>query len=158
MISQKIPPQVFLIDGMTSSFSPIRLYPSTKPFYSDHNDLTRLRIELEILSSNPSKSSPSLSSLFFDQISSLNYAINRQEVSKMIISFGHIYLLQYILTDQNPRRLDALVANHFLPPLFDTFFPSTILERIEITNDNTHCLQQIFSRTNRRIKREVNHS
>lgn len=162
MISQKIPPQFFLIDGMTSTFSPIRLCPSTKPFYSDHDDLVRLRIELELSSSNPSRSSsPSLASLFFDQISSLNYPINHQEVSTMVISFGNIYLLRYpeqsSLDNSNPRRLNDLLANHFLPPLFDTFSPSTILERIEINTGNIHCLQQIFSRTNRRIKREVSY-
>ena len=160
MISQKIPPQFFLIDGMTSTHSSIRFCPSTKPFYSDHDDLIRLRIELE--SSSPNPSSPSLSSLFFDQISSLNSSINDHTVSKMIISFGHIYFLQYpeqySLNHPYPKRLDCLLTKHFLPPLFDTFFPSTILERIEISKDNSHCLQQVFSRTNRKIKREVNSS
>lgn len=157
MISQKIPPQFILIDGMTSIDAPIRFCPSTKPFYFDHDDLIRLRIEVEYSSPNPS--SPSLSSLFFDQISSLNSPINDHIVSKMIISFGYIYLLQYpeqySSNDPYPKRLDCLLTKHFLPPLYDTFFPSTILERIEINRDNSHCLQQIFSRKNRKIKREV---
>jgi hypothetical protein len=78
----------------------------------------------------------------------------------MIISFGYIYLLKYpeqIFNDkQYPKTLNCLINNHFLPPLFDTFFPSTLLERIEITKDNTHCLQQIFYEFNHSIKREVN--
>jgi hypothetical protein len=159
MIYNKIPPQIFLIDGMISSSSSIRFCPSTKPFYSDHNDLTRLRIELESFSSDYfQSSSPSLSSLFFDQLSSFEYSINT-ELSKMIISFGYIYLLKYpqqfLFDKQYPKHLNSLLINHFLPPLFDTFFPSTILERIEITKDNSHYLQQIFSKSNHRIKREV---
>jgi len=160
MICNKIPPQFFLIDGMISPCSSIRLCPSTKPYYSEHNDLTRLRIELEPLSSDNFKSSlPSLSSLFFDKISSFQYSINNNELSKMIISFGSIYLLKYeqefIINNQYPKTLDNLLNNHFLPPLFDTFFPSTILERIEITKENCQCLQQIFYKSNHTIKREV---
>jgi hypothetical protein len=154
MIYNKIPPQFFLIDGMISSSSSIRFFPSTKPFYSDHNDLTRLRIELESFSS-----SPSLSSLFFEQLSSFEYSINNNDLTKMIISFGHIYLLKYpeqfLFDNQYPKRLNSLLINHFLPPLFDTFFPSTILERIEITKENSHYLQQVFSKSNHTIKREV---
>jgi hypothetical protein len=77
----------------------------------------------------------------------------------MIISFGHIYLLKYpgqfLFDNQYPKRLNSLLTNHFLPPLFDTFFPSTILERIEITKENSHYLQQVFSKSNHTIKREV---
>jgi hypothetical protein len=154
MICNKIPPQFFLIDGMISSCTSIKLCPSTKPYYSEHEDLIRLRIELESLSS-----SPSLSSLFFDQLSSFQYSINDNELSKMIISFGYIYLLKYkeqnLINNQYPKTLNCLLNNHLLPPLFDTFFPSTILERIEITKDNNHYLQQIFYKSNLTIKREV---
>jgi len=160
MISNKIPAQFFLIDGMISSCSSIQLNLSTKPFYSEHDDLTRFRIELECLSiDNFKSSSPSLSSLLFDQLSSFEYSINNNELSKMIISFGYIYLLKYkeqfLINNSYPKTLNCLLNNHFLPPLFDTFFPSTILERIEITKENNHCLQQIFYQSNHTIKREV---
>jgi hypothetical protein len=160
MVYNKIPAQFFLIDGMVSFSSSIQLCPSTKSFYSEHNDLIRLRIELESLSPDHVKSSsPSLSSLFFDQLSSLSYSITDNELSKMIISFGDIYLLKYkeqlLFNNPSPKRLDCLVNNHFLPPLFNTFFPSTILERIEITRENCHCYQQIFYKSNHTIKREV---
>ncbi|CAF1495011.1 unnamed protein product [Adineta steineri] len=151
----KIPPQFFLIDGMISSSSSIQLCSSTKSFYSEHYDLTRLRIELELLSSNQFKS---CSSLLYEQISSCQYSMNDNELLKMIISFGNIYLLKYkdqvISNSSYPKTLDSLINNHFLPPLFDTFFPSTILERIEITKENSHCLQQIFYKYNHQIKRK----
>jgi len=145
---------------MISSSSLIQLCSSTKPFYSEHNDLIRLRIELEFCSNNHLKFySSSLSSFLFEQVSSFDYSINNNQLSKLIISFGFIYLLKYkeqILIDkQYPKTLDCLVNKHFLPPLFDTFFPSTILERIEITKENNHCLQQIFYKSNQKIKREV---
>jgi hypothetical protein len=145
---------------MTSFSSSIKLCSSSKPFYSEHNDLIRLRIELESFSTDQLKSSsPSLSSLFFDQLCSLEYSSNDNEFSKLIISFGYIYLLKYnekFLNDKSyPKTLNSLLNNHFLPPLFDTFFPSTILERIEITHENSHYLQQIFYKSNHRIKREV---
>ena len=148
---------------MTSSTSSIQLHPSTKPYYSEHNDLIRFRLEFDSLSSDPLKSSfPSLSSIFYDQLSSIDYSNNTNEFSSIIISFGYIYLLKY--PEQNlpknscPKTIDSLLNNHFLPPLFDTFFPSTILERIEITNDNSQILQQIFYQSNHTIKREVPNS
>ena len=145
---------------MASVCSSIQLYPSIKPFYSEHNDLVRLCIELEPSHNKNFKLSlPSLSSLFFEQISSWQCSINDNGPLKMIISFGHIYLLKYkehfSTTKQHPKTLDLLIQNHFLPPLFDTFFPTTILERIEITKDNSHCLQQIFYKSNHTIQREV---
>ena len=145
---------------MISSSSSIQLCPSTKPFYSEHNDLIRLRIELLCLSNDYLKqSSPSLSSLFFEHLSSYKYSINSNELSEMVISFGYIYLLKYenqmIIDKQSSKTLDSLLNNHFLPPLYNTFFPSTILERIEITKENSDCLQQIFYKSNRTIKREV---
>ncbi|CAF3120665.1 unnamed protein product [Rotaria socialis] len=159
ILYNKIPSQFFLIDGMTSLYSSIQLHLSTKPFYSEHNDLIRLRIELELLSNEHFKTYlPSLSSLFFEQLSSFQYSINDNEVSKLIISYGYIYLLKYqeqmLSLTQSPKTLESLLNNHFLPPLFDTFFPSTILERIEITKDNAHCLQQIFYKLNHTIKQE----
>ncbi|CAF5094722.1 unnamed protein product, partial [Rotaria magnacalcarata] len=159
ILYNKIPSQFFLIDGMISLRSSTQLHPSTKPFYCEHNDLIRLRIELEQLSNEHFKTYlPSLSSLFFEQLSSFQYSINDNEVSKMIISYGYIYLLKYqeqmLSLTQSPKTLESLLNNHFLPPLFDTFFPSTILERIEITKDNAHCLQQIFYKRNHTIKQE----
>ncbi|CAF3878794.1 unnamed protein product [Rotaria sp. Silwood2] len=159
ILNDKIPAQIFLIDGMISLSSSIQLCPSTKPFYSEHKDLIRLRIELDLLSSENFKPYlPSLSSLFFQQLSSLQYSINDNELSKIIISFGYIYLLEYkeqlLTNEQYPKTLDSLLNNNFLPPLYDTFFPSTILERIEITKDNSHCLQQIFYKSNHTIKQE----
>lgn len=150
---------------MLSSNSSIDLYPSTKPYYSEHSDLIRLRIELKLLSpNNYISSSPSLSSIFFDQIyssPSSQYSINnRNELSKLIISYGYIYLLkyneEYFLQNSYPKLLNNLIRNHFLPPLFDTFLPSTILEKIEITKENHFYLQQIFYQSNHTIKREVN--
>jgi hypothetical protein len=145
---------------MISSCSSIKLCPSSKPFYSEHNDLIRLRIELLNLSDDYFKqNSPSLSSLFFDQLSSHKYLINNNELSEIVISFGYIYLLKYqneILIDKPyPKTLDSLLNNHFLPPLCNTFFPSTILERIEITEENFDYFQQIFYKSNHTIKREV---
>jgi hypothetical protein len=56
----------------SSSSSSIQLCQSTKPFYSEHNDLTRLRIELLPLpNDNFQQNSPSLSTLFFNELSSL---------------------------------------------------------------------------------------
>jgi len=162
MIDSKIPPQFFLIDGMTCLSSFIRLKPSTKSSYTQHNHLTHLRIELDSLPCDHLKSSfPSLSSLFFDQLSTLDYSTtNTNQIYTMNISFGYIYLLKYpeqqqYLENNLPNNLDSLINQHFLPPLFDTFFPSTILERIEIQKDNLQSLQQIFYKLNHRIKREV---
>ncbi|UJR30133.1 hypothetical protein I4U23_017674 [Adineta vaga] len=150
---KEIPPQFLLIDGMTSFKSSIRLSSSTKPFYSEHTDLTRFRIELDFYSS-----SPSLSSLFFEQLSTLLTVIHPNEYSSMIISFGYIYLLKYPeqnrQTIDSSKTIDSLLNHHFLPSLGDTFFPSTILERIEINQENAECLQQIFYKSNHRIKRE----
>lgn len=145
---------------MLSSHSSINFYPSTKPYYSEHSDLIRLRIELEPSSPNYfHSSSPSSSSIFFNQLSSIQYSLNNNELSKLIISFGYIYLLkyqdEYFIKNSYPKRLDYLINNHFLPPLFDTFFSSTILEKIEITKENNSYLQQIFYKPNHTIKREV---
>jgi hypothetical protein len=146
-----------------NSTSSIEFYPSTKPFYSEHEDLSRLCIKLESSSNDYFKSSsPSLSSIFFDQLSLFDYSITDNDSSKIIISFGYIYLLKYkeqILIDASyPKTLDSLLNHHFLPPLFDTFFPSTILERIEISKENSHQLQQIFYKSNQTLKREVKYS
>ncbi|CAF1212000.1 unnamed protein product [Adineta ricciae] len=149
----EIPPQFILIDGMASSSSPIRLSSSPKPFYVEHGDLVRFRIELPLFSS-----SPSLSSLFINQLSSLQPTINPNQFSTFVISFGYIYLLKYpeqrFASSDYPKTLDCLLNQHFLPSLSTTFLPSTILERIEITEDNSHCLQQVFYKPNHRIKRE----
>lgn len=145
---------------MSTTSTHIQLIPSTKPFYSEHSDLTRLQIELRPSTSTQSKSiSPSLSALLFDQITSYGFSIGAHESSVMVISFGHLYLLKYPdqinSTTNSPQTLDSLQQHHFLPPLFDTFLPSTILERIEITASNAHCLQQIFFKSNHSIRREV---
>lgn len=144
---------------MISVCSSIQLSPSMNPFYSDHKDLIRLRISTEQLSNESMKPYlPSLSSLFFEQISSFQYSINDNSITKLVISYGYIYLLKYKEQIFDVKRycktLDVLL-NNFLPPLFDTFFPSTILERIEITKENADCLQQIFYRSNQTIKKEV---
>ena len=140
---------------MESFSSPIRLSSSSKPFYVEHDDLVRFRIELPLFSS-----SPSLSSLFINQLSSLQPTINSDQFSTFVISFGYIYLLKYpeqrFASSDYPKTLDCLLNQHFLPSLSTTFLPSTILERIEITEDNSHCLQQVFYKPNHRIKREVN--
>lgn len=155
-----MPVQLFLIDDMTSCYPSIQLCPSRKPFYSEHSDLMRLRIELEPLPKNNEKPCvPSLSSILFEQLSSCQYSMDNNGALKMIISFGYIYLLKYkeqsLRNTKNPETLDCLINQHFLPPLYNTFFPSTILERIEIVNDNAHCLQQIFYKSNHTIKQEV---
>jgi hypothetical protein len=149
--SMQIPSQWVMIDGITSLSSPIRFSRSNRPFYSEHADLIRLRIDL--LPLNPSTS---LLSLFFEQISQLTIPVNDHSSSVLVISFGYFYLLNYSERVTPPERLDSLINNHFLPPLYETFVPSTILECIEITDENLDCFQQIFFRGNHQLKDEVN--
>ena len=151
---------------MISVRSPIQFHHSTKPFYAEHDDLVRLRLEL-IPTVSPSsfhpftQTPPSLSSLLFEQVSSLPSWTAEHRCSQLIVSFGSFYLLQYPNStrsdDALPSNLDSLINDHFLPPLCNTFFPSTILERIEINHETRHCLQEIFYQCDHRIKREVEH-
>ena len=146
----QIPSQWILIDGLASFSSPIRFSRSNRPFYSEHEDLIRLRID-----PFPSSPSTSLSSLFFEQISQLTIPVNDQSSSELVISFGSFYLLNYSERVTPPERLDSLINDHCLPPLFETFVPSTILECIEITEHNLDCFQQVFYRSNQQLKEEV---
>lgn len=147
----QIPSQWVLIDGMTSLSSPIRFSRSNRPFFTEHEDLIRLRINL--LPSNPSTS---LLSLFFEQITQLTLPMNDRSSAELVISFGSFYLLNYSERATRPERLDSLINDRFLPPLYETFVPSTILECIEITDENLDCFQQIFFRGNQKLKDEVN--
>ena len=141
----------------------ISLSPSEHPFYSQHEDLTRFRIKLlPTTIQSPCKSAPlpsPLSSLYYEQISLLNSLLTQQKSMNFIVSFGYFYLLKYAKhanEAKRPQTLNSLIKNHFLPSLDDTFFPSTILERIEISDDYIDCFHQIFYRANHQIKREVN--
>ena len=149
---------------MISDRSPIQFYHCNKPFYSEHADLVRLRVEL-VPTVSPSsvqpfaQTPPSLSSLLFEQVSSLPSCSADHRSSQLIISFGSFYLLKYrdpsCSDDALPSNLDSLINDHCLPALRNTFFPSTILERIEINQETRHCLQEIFYQCDHRIRREV---
>jgi len=142
---KKIPSQFVLIDGMNSISPPIRLIPSNKPFYSQHEDFIRVRLELLPTGiSNAFISSSSLASLLFEQIAALKIPMKHRSTMKLSISFGYFYLLKDS-KDQRilPKDLQTLINEYFLP--------STI---IEMTKKNEFSLQQIFYKSNHQIRDE----
>ena len=139
----------------------IRFSPWNGRFYSQHDDLIRLRLELLPNSTqNGPISSLCLASLLFEHISKPKIQINDKSSIVLTISFGYFYLLKYPTKHSNnhqhfPKDINILINQHCLPSLYDTFLPSTILERIEVNENNADTLQQIFFKSNHRIKTEV---